>query len=329
MRHNSFQKIYASYIAPNPDMDVLWMDLKADPYGSVIKFWNGGVGKYELISSDASTIGKHIIYADDVELPVRSSINFKGFEVTDDQPSDSMTISVEGKEDTGIAQSIVDSHELEFNHSDIHHENRAALNSVSGINTGDQDLSGLLPIEHLSDFNHADISHDNRTALDSVSGVNTGDQDLSGLQSQIDEKADSSTLESYILSIGTELNSKVDKVYGHSLISDSDKTRLSLTSGTNTGDQDLSGLVEKIYGHSLVPDMEINKLAGYPELENLEFSHANLTDKNSEAAFQHVDTTIIKETLDEADKIALWDSVTGKVVLSNALNDIETILASI
>ena len=27
MRHNSFQKIYASYIAPNPEMDVLWMDL--------------------------------------------------------------------------------------------------------------------------------------------------------------------------------------------------------------------------------------------------------------------------------------------------------------
>ena len=50
MRHNSFQKIYAIHIAPNPDMDVLWMDLKADPYGSVIKFWNGGIGKYPLLS---------------------------------------------------------------------------------------------------------------------------------------------------------------------------------------------------------------------------------------------------------------------------------------
>ena len=44
---------------------------------------------------------------------------------------------------------------------------------------------------------------------------------------------------------------------------------------------------------------------------------------------QYVDTTVTKETLDEADKVALYDSVTGKVVLSNALNDIETILASI
>ena len=224
-------------------MDVLWMDLKADPYGSVIKFWNGGIGKYELISSDASTIGKHIIYADDVELPVRSSINFKGFEITDAQPSDSMTISVENKEDSGVAQSIVDSHELEFNHSDIHHENRGALNSVSGINTGDQDLSGLLPIEHLSDFNHTDISHDNRVALDFVSGVNTGDQDLSGL-----------------------LPSSHLGDFNHNDIDHTNRYSLDLVSGINTGDQDLSGLVEKINDHSLVPDTEIDKLAEYPEL---------------------------------------------------------------
>ena len=61
----------------------------------------------------------------------------------------------------------------------------------------------------------------------------------------------------------------------------------------------------------------------------VEVSHEKLTDKNSEVAFQHVDTTTIKNTLAEADKVALYDSVTGKVVLSNALNDIETILASI
>lgn len=74
---------------------------------------------------------------------------------------------------------------------------------------------------------------------------------------------------------------------------------------------------------------ELDKLAVYPEYGDLEFSHEKLTGKNSEAAFQHVDTTTTKATLDEADKVALWDSVTGKVVLSNALNDIETILASI
>ena len=150
MRHNSFQKIYASYIAPNPEMDVLWMDLKSDPYGSVIKFWNGGIGKYELISSDASTIGKHVIYADDVELPVRSIINFKGFDISENQPEDQLIISIDNKEDAGTAQSIVDYHESEFNHSDIEHPNRAALNSVSGVNTGDQDLSGLASKSELS-----------------------------------------------------------------------------------------------------------------------------------------------------------------------------------
>ena len=80
--------------------------------------------------------------------------------------------------------------------------------------------------------------------------------------------------------------------------------------------------------YGITPE-ERAKLAEYPEFEDLEFSHENLTDKNSEAAFQHVDTTTVKTTLDEADKVALWDSVTGKVVLSNALNDIGTILASI
>lgn len=57
--------------------------------------------------------------------------------------------------------------------------------------------------------------------------------------------------------------------------------------------------------------------------------HSATTDKNSETAFQHVDTTVTKETLAENDKVVLYDSETGKVVLSNALNDIETILASI
>lgn len=122
--------------------------------------------------------------------------------------------------------------------------------------------------------------------------------------------------------LSTALQSELDPVYAL------DKDRLSNTSGVNTGDQDLSGLVEKINDHSLVPDTEINKLAGYPELENLGFSHADLTDKNSEAAFQHVDTTVTKETLDEADKVPIYDSVTGEVVLtpkSNLQTDLTTV----
>ena len=59
------------------------------------------------------------------------------------------------------------------------------LSNTSGVNTGDQDLSGLLPNSHLSDFNHSDINHANRYSLDLVSGINTGDQDLSGLVEKI------------------------------------------------------------------------------------------------------------------------------------------------
>jgi len=61
----------------------------------------------------------------------------------------------------------------------------------------------------------------------------------------------------------------------------------------------------------------------------LPLNHSAILNKNGEAEFQHVDTTTTKETLAEADKVVLYDSVTGNVVLSNALNDIETILASI
>ena len=46
----------------------------------------------------------------------------------------------------------------------IYHDNRTALDAVSGTNTGDQDITAM--------------THTNRTALDAVSGVNTGDQTL-------------------------------------------------------------------------------------------------------------------------------------------------------
>jgi len=127
-------------------------------------------------------------------------------------------------------------------------------------------------------------------------------------------------------------------------------------------DEGLALKVDKVEGKSLVDDSEIDKLAGIEENANnythpekhpasildvvdvvdgaankffnergemVAVAHESLTDKNKEAAFQHVDITTTKSTLDEADKVALYDSVTGEVVLSTALNDIETILASI
>ena len=49
-------------------------------------------------------------------------------------------------------------------------------------------------------------------------------------------------------------------------------------------------------------------------------NHKDLENKNAEPEFQHVDTTITKETLVEVDKVAIFDSVTGKVVLTDKTN---------
>jgi hypothetical protein len=70
-----------------------------------------------------------------------------------------------GKENVGVAAGLDSAHTTSFAHGDIAHTNRTALNNVSGVNTGDQDLAGLV--------------HTNRTELDLVSGTNTGDQTIS------------------------------------------------------------------------------------------------------------------------------------------------------
>ena len=48
----------------------------------------------------------------------------------------------------------------------------------------------------------------------------------------------------------------------------------------------------------------------------LPLKHESLTNKNGEATFQHIDTTVTKNTLDEADKVPIYDSETGAVVLT-------------
>ena len=49
-------------------------------------------------------------------------------------------------------------------------------------------------------------------------------------------------------------------------------------------------------------------------------SHPALNDKNAEANFQHIDTTTTKETLVNDDKVPIYDSVTGRVVLTDKTN---------
>jgi hypothetical protein len=54
-------------------------------------------------------------------------------------------VDLSGKENVGVAASLDAQHLLDFTHSDIVHINRSSLDLVSGTNTGDQDLSGLVP----------------------------------------------------------------------------------------------------------------------------------------------------------------------------------------
>ena len=55
-------------------------------------------------------------------------------------------------------------------------------------------------------------------------------------------------------------------------------------------------------------------------LEQGGISHTALNDKNAETNYQHVDTTTTKETLVNDDKVAILDSITGKIVLTDKTN---------
>jgi len=102
------------------------------------------------------------------------------------------------------------------------------LSNLTGVNTGDQDLSAFLTSEtdpiytgsQAANITATDILH-----LSNLSGVNTGDQDLSAF-----------------------LTSDPDAVYTGSQaanITATDILHLSNLSGINTGDQDLSALATK------------------------------------------------------------------------------------
>lgn len=121
-----------------------------------------------------------------------------------------------------------------------------------------------------------------KTYVDQQDALKVDKVDGKSLSTEDYTTAEKSKVANVPLNTNTELAAKVDKVAGSSLVPDEDIITLQNTSGTNTGDQDLSGLVEKIDYHSLVPDTEIDKLAEYPAFEYLESSYENLTNKTSD-----------------------------------------------
>jgi len=91
------------------------------------------------------------------------------------------------------------------------------------------------------DLSTNDYTTAEKTKLAAITGTNTGDQDLSSYATiaALDEKANASD-------VTTALATKVDKVQGKDLSTNdyttAEKTKLAAITGTNTGDQDLSGL---------------------------------------------------------------------------------------
>jgi hypothetical protein len=79
-----------------------------------------------------------------------------------------------------------------------------------------------------------------KNKLAAITGTNTGDQDLSGYATTSQLAAKSNTAD-----VTTSLATKVDKVVGKELstndYSTTEKNKLAAITGTNTGDQDLSG----------------------------------------------------------------------------------------
>jgi hypothetical protein len=166
---------------------------------------------------------------------------------------------------------------------------KTKLEGISGKNTGDQDLSGYATTSALAlkinktkvdsslvlkatiskvdsglalkvdkitgkGLSSNDYTTAEKTKLAGITGTNTGDQDLSGyvttsaLALKVNKtKLDSSlVLKATISKVDSGLALKVDKITGKGLSSNdyttAEKTKLEGITGTNTGDQDLSGL---------------------------------------------------------------------------------------
>jgi hypothetical protein len=165
---------------------------------------------------------------------------------------------------------------------------KSKLAAITGTNTGDQDLSGYATTAALAGkANTADLtaalatkatasdvttglagkvdkvtgkelsSNDYSTAeknkLAAITGTNTGDQDLSGYATTaaLASKANTADVTAALATKATTsevtsgLAGKVDKVTGKELSSNdystAEKNKLAAITGTNTGDQDLSG----------------------------------------------------------------------------------------
>ncbi|MFT6816174.1 MAG: hypothetical protein ACJAZ3_002092, partial [Sphingobacteriales bacterium] len=123
------------------------------------------------------------------------------------------------------------------------------LSNLSGVNSGDQNLSSYLTTEIDPDFNASEAS--NITANDisdlaNLSGTNTGDQTLSSLGGVVSNPAivsQTNTKITYdskgLVTSGTDATTNdISTSTNKNYVTDAHLTLIGNTSGTNTGDQD-------------------------------------------------------------------------------------------
>jgi hypothetical protein len=159
---------------------------------------------------------------------------------------------------------------------------KVVIGNTSGTNTGDQDLSGLaVKANNLSDLASASAARTNlglgtaatsastdfapalgaddnyvtdaeKVVIGNTSGTNTGDQDLSGLAVKANNLSDLTSAATARTNLGlgtaaTSASTDFAPALGadDNYVTDAEKVVIGNTSGTNTGDQDLSGLAVK------------------------------------------------------------------------------------
>ncbi len=142
---------------------------------------------------------------------------------------------------------FVESYAVNITSSDI-----IKLHNLSGINTGDQELSGLATHTELNlkvdkelnkGLSSNDYTNTEKEKLNAIKGINTGDQDLSNYAT-ITALSDSTRgVYDQIPDVSEFIIDESDPIYINSQaanISDIHINNLNNLSGTNTGDQDLS-----------------------------------------------------------------------------------------
>jgi hypothetical protein len=183
------------------------------------------------------------------------------------------------------------------------------LGNLSGTNTGDQDLSSLATKTALGDSTAqvrseipdvsgfltsetdptftsseaANITATDITNLGNLSGTNTGDQDLSSLATKTALGDSTAQVRSEIPDVSGFLTSETDPTFTSSEaanITATDITNLGNLSGTNTGDQDLSGLATK----TALGDSTAQVRSEIPDVSGFLTSETDPTFTSSEAA---------------------------------------------